>query len=259
MTMLPIRPIPGRAWRAARDYAIGSWHDNPAALMVAYVLLAVAAEALARSANLELKPGGYGPILLMAFACWRVTRGGWFSRGFLIYVTVESLLQTVSHLAQWWDIQAPVLLAISLAGLALLLSPAVYVRTHPDAMPGSSSLRLRPGPLMLLSAPFAGISVAGLLLAVTRRWPLPGNGCLTGPVEMLPRRCAGWGRGFPVPVVTNDHGHHAVSVLAFARDCTQWTVAVFVASYLLWLAFQRRRRIAPGHPADPGLAVQPSR
>jgi hypothetical protein len=239
LTMLRIHPVVGHAWRASCRIAARLWYESPVALLVAYVCLAAAAVALARSAGLELKPGGFGSVLLLAFWCWRVSRGGSVSRGILIYVSVLELL-TAAQLAQSWHIQTVAVFATGLAALMLLLSPAVYARTHPGSAPASSSMRLRPRPWMVLAAPLAGTAVAGLTLAVTRRWFLPGSGCMIGPVEALPQHCVGAGRGFPAPVVATVHGARAVSQLAFAQDCIQWTVVIFTVSYLLWLVRRRR-------------------
>ena len=184
------------------------------------------------SANLEFTPGGYGPILVLvlAFTCWRVTRGG---RVFAVF-------------------------AISLAGLMLLLSPAVYARTHPGAVAASPGIRLRPSRWLVLSAPLAGAAVAGLTLAVRRHWLASGSRCMIGPVEGLPQRCTGMGRGFPVPVVATVHGHHAASPLAFAQDSLQWTVFIFAVSYLVWLAGHRRQPPVPERPAAAGIVAKPS-
>ena len=248
----------GRAWRATRRSATRSWYGEPVTLLVVYALLAVAAVAVSGRVRPIFDQAGYYPLPVLAFACWRVARGGAFSRGVLIYVTVQALLMTATQFAQWWAIEAVAMFAISVAGLLLLLSPAVYARTHPGATPASTRIRLRPGILMSLAAPFAGITVAAVTLAVPRRWALPGRGCMSAPVEVLPRRCVGFGRGFPLPVVATAHGHHVVSTFAFVKDCAQWSLVIFVVSYLIWLALHRRQEPVAGRPADPDLAVQPS-
>ena len=248
----------GRAGRAARRSAARSWYGNPVVLLAVYALLAVAAVTVTRDVRATFDPAGYAPLPLLAFACWRVSRGGWFSRGVLIYVTAQALLMTATQVARWWAVQAVAMFAISLAGLLLLLSPAVYARTHPGTAPAHTRIRLRPGLLMLLAAPFAGITVAALTLAVTRRWFLPGSGCMLAPVQGLARRCVGVGRGFPLPVAATEHGRHVVSTLAFVKDCAQWSLVIFAVSYLIWLALHRRQEPAAGPPAAPGLAVQPS-
>lgn len=254
VAMFRIHPVLRRARRAFFCLASRLWNDGPAALMAAYLMLVVAAEAIARSASLVFK---YGWIPVVAFFCWRVTRGGHVSRGILIYTSVVNLLWA-AQLAQWWHIQAVAALVITLGGLVLLLSPAVYTRTHPGAGAASASIRLWPRRWMILSAPLAGTAVAGLTLAMARRWFLPGSGCMIAPVEGLPQHCVGSGRGFPVPVTATVHGYHAMSQLAFVQDCVQWTVLIFTISYLVWLALHRRHPPLPAAPADAGLIAQPS-
>ncbi len=231
------------------------WYESPVALMAAYLLLASAAEALDRSAYMASKTYGLGLVPVLAFLCWRVLRGGWISRGILIYLSVAELIRAAGLGGQWWHIRPAAVTAIGLAGLLLLLSPAVYARTHPGSVAAPSRMRLRPSWWMVLASPLAGTAVAGLTLAVTRRWFLPGNGCMIGPVEGMPQHCVGVGRGFPVPVVATVHGYHAVSQLAFVEDCVQWTVLIFIASYLLWLVLHRRHPPATERPAAAGLVA----
>jgi hypothetical protein len=42
--------------------------------MTAYLILAAAAEALAQSADIQVKPIDYGSLPVLAFFCWRVSR-----------------------------------------------------------------------------------------------------------------------------------------------------------------------------------------
>lgn len=223
--------------------------------MAAYLLLMLAAAVIAVKAGLVFK---YGWLPVLAFLCWRVARGGHISRGILIYASVVNLGWAAS-LAQPWHIQSLAILALTLAGLMLLVSPAVYARTHPGAAAVSSGIRLWPGGWMTLSAPLAGIAAAALTLVAERRWFLPGSGCMIAPVQVLPHRCTGSGRGFPVPVMATVHGHYSVSQLAFIQDCLQWTVLVLTVGYLIWLALHRRNPPLPAAPADVGASVQPSR
>lgn len=254
MAMFRIHRVLRRVWRVFFRQANRLWSDGPAALLAGYLVLVAAAEVIAGSAGLVFK---YGWIPVLAFLCWRVTRGGHVSRGILIYASVVNLGWAVT-LSQRWHIQALAVFVLTLGGLVLLLSPAVYARTHPGAGASSSGIRLWPGRWMILSAPLAGTALAGLTLAVARRWFLPGSSCVIAPVEGTPQRCVGSGRGFPVPVMATVHGHYAVSQLAFVQDCAQWTVLIFTVSYLVWLTLHRRRPPLPAAPADAGLIAQPS-
>jgi hypothetical protein len=257
--MLRVQPILGQAWREARSIATRLWYDRPAELIVVYLILAAAAAALAQNAGIPFKPIGYASILVLAFFCWRVLRRGWISRGVLIYFSVVALLSAAQFGGQWWRIQSIAVFVMSLAGLMLLLSPAVYARTQPGSVATSSNIRLRPRLWMVLAAPLAGIVAAGLTLAVTRRWGLPGRGCSTfAPVQSLPKHCLGVGRGFPIPVAATSDGFHTVSQLAFFKDCGQWAVLIFTVSYLLWLALHRRRPAVAVRLGNARPVAQPS-
>jgi len=116
------------------------------------------------------------------------------------------LLDAAGLGGQWWHLQPAAVSALGLAGLLLLLSPAVYVRTHPGTVAASSAMRLIPSRWLILGALPAGPAVAGLTLAITHRWFLLRNGCADGPVQGMPQHCVGVGRGFPEAVVATVHG-----------------------------------------------------
>jgi hypothetical protein len=254
--MVRIQPLLLRAWRASHSVATRLWYGSPVALMAAYLILAVPAELVSGSVDTQFT-SWILPILMLAFCCWRVVRRGWISRGILIYLSAGDVVKAAG-LAQQWQIQTVAALAISLAALMLLLSPAVYARTHPGSGAASSSIRLRPTRWMILAAPLAGVAAAAVALPVTHRWPLAGRGCMIGPVQGLPGRCVGVGQGFPVPVVATIHGHHSVNQLAFVQDCVQWTLAIFIVSYLLWLALRRRQPTAADRLPDSDLVPRTS-
>jgi hypothetical protein len=239
--MLRIYLTGGHVWRDGRALATRLWYRQPAALMVSYLVVATAAELLGQSADMAKQTIGVEAVPVLALLSWRVTRGGWVSRGLLIYyVSARQLIGAAGLGGQWWHIQPAAVSALALAGLLLLLSPAVYARTHPGRPSATSRMRLRPSRWLVVAAPLTGTAAAGLALAVTRRWYQPGPGCMTGPVEGMPPRCVGVGQGFPVPVAATVHGSHTLSQLAFVQDCVQWTVMILTGSYLLWLAFHRR-------------------
>lgn len=236
--MSGILPILIHGWRAAHRVATRLWHDGPVALlMVGYLGLTVTAEVIN---GLPLTASAYLPTVIFAFFCWLVWRRGRISRGMLIWFSAGGLLKA-ADLEQWWHVQSLAVFALSLLALALLLSPAVYVRTHPGSFASSSGIRLRPRSWMILAAPLAGAAAAGLALAMPRRWGLPTSGCMDA-VQNLPQRCVGAGRGFPVPVEATVHGYHAVSQAALFQDWAQWTWFIFTVSYLIWLAVHRRGR-----------------
>jgi len=174
--------------------------------MAAYVCLIVAAAVVGQSAYFAGKTPGPDLIPAVAFLCWRVSRGGRVSRGILIWVSTGMLLDAAGLGGQWWHLQPAAVSALGLAGLLLLLSPAVYVRTHPGTVAASSAMRLIPSRWLILGALPAGPAVAGLTLAITHRWFLLRNGCADGPVQGMPQHCVGVGRGFPEAVVATVHG-----------------------------------------------------
>jgi hypothetical protein len=70
---------------------------KPSVLMTAYLALFVAVQAWATtrspmSASLQ-HVADMGSVPIAAFLTWRVTRGGWFSRGLIIVFTVSLMLQ----------------------------------------------------------------------------------------------------------------------------------------------------------------------
>ena len=158
LTMLRIHHMLGHAWRASRSVAMRAWHEDPITLIAAYLVLAAAAEVLGQSAYMASKTYGLGLIPVLAFLCWRVSRGGRISRGILIYISIGDLLRSAGLGGRWWHVQPAAVSAAGLAGLLLLLSPAVYARTHPGIAAASSRMRLIPGwsvvwPLRSLALP----------------------------------------------------------------------------------------------------------
>ncbi len=120
-------------WRAAAPAADRIWYGRPGVLMTAYVVLIAAGREVAHSAGRSSRQAGLEvAVLLLLIWCWRVTRGGDLSRILLLLTTWWAIGFSVDHLAIRWDIQDAVVLAISAAQLALLLSPAVYLATRED-------------------------------------------------------------------------------------------------------------------------------
>jgi hypothetical protein len=143
--MVRSQPLLLLACRASHSVATRLWHGSPVALMLAYLILAVAAELVSGSVDTQFTLWIL-PILLLAFFCWRVMRRGWISRGILIYLSAGDVVRTAGS-AQQWQIRTVAALAISLAALMLLLSPAVYgTRGGHHSRPSlGESARIRPG------------------------------------------------------------------------------------------------------------------
>jgi hypothetical protein len=222
--------------------------------MFAFVILAVAARLVAGSAHLSLRQAGLNTSFLLAlFWCWRVASGGRISRILLILSVGSSYAAAVTHLAAWWDLQAVGLLAISAAQLALLLSPAAYLRTRPDAevmpvtadVPATAVIHFRLRLWMLGAAALAGPILALVLLKPARFLDLPG--CGRGPAPS-PARCSGFGHGYPLLVQTSV-GPQNWDWAAFAKDSVQWALVGLSVMYLVWLYSQSRVGPAKAAPA----------
>jgi len=102
-----------------------------------------------------------------AFFAWRVTRGGRISRTLLILAAAGGALASVITLASQPRLAELGLLADQAAQLAVLLSPAVYLRTRPGGQPGARIplwRRRSPAPLMAALAVGALLGLAGVAI-----------------------------------------------------------------------------------------------
>jgi hypothetical protein len=244
-----------------------AWYGRPALLMTGFVLLSVAASGIAKTAY----SGAYwSPVLLPAVVvlAWLVCRGSQIARMLLLIASWVGFLGAALDTAQWWDAQVFALLLIEAGMLALLLSPAVYLRTRnvgrivgwPDAVP--ARLLGERWRLAVLGAPLLGLGLTFAWLGhPTSLRSRLGYPAIHGP----------WGRGYPLPVdhgltetaaiggpIWHLHGALITSWASFGRDYVQWTLASLVLFAVLWLWFQRRPAL-PGAPTQlTGSAVSPS-
>jgi hypothetical protein len=253
--MMRVRQAAARWWRVTGLVMALIWRTRPGLLMAAFLALAVAARLLAGSAHLTLRQAGVdSSFLLQLFWCWRVLRGGRISRVLLILSVGSSYAVAVTHLAWWWDPQAIGLLAVSAAQLALLLSPAAYLRTRPDAaavpvtadVQATAVIHFRLRLWMLTTAALAGLILALALLDPVRTVSLPG--CSP---ESAPARCFASGHGYPL-LVQSSEGSRAWDWVAFVKDSAQWALISLSVMYLLWLYSQSR--VGPSKPT-PAVAV----
>jgi hypothetical protein len=255
-----------RRWSSLRASVVHAWYSRPGLLMIGFVVLSAAATGIAETASWS---GQWSPVLLPAVVVlalltstgWRICR---ICRMLLLVLSWSGVIGAVLHIAPWWDVQAFAVLAIEAVMIALLLSPAVYLRTRiPDRIfgkPDGVPLRLlgKRWRLAVFAAPVFG-------LALTLAWlghptPLHGTfghgGGLAGAYDPQ----GPFGRGFPLPVdhgliETADrgtgawhlHGALITNWASFGRDYVQWTFASLVLLAVLWLWWQRR----PSLPAAP--------
>lgn len=255
-------------WRAAIQAADRIWYGRPGVLMTAYVVLIAASRLIAHSAGRSSRQAGLEvTVLVLLIWCWRVSRGGYLSRGLLLLTTIYALSAATAHLASWWDGAGAAVLVISAVQLALLLSPAAYLATRRDpdglARPDRQqlvpvaggparlpwcepvrtalTLRLRPRWWLLPAALGLGLIVTAALLATSHYLTFPG--CAPPglrPGRLQPARCLGYGRGYPLPVWTDRPSPQQSARAAFGRDCAQWAVASLAVLHGSWLAARAR-------------------
>jgi hypothetical protein len=159
----------------SQQYGVGLWRDPRRAwlLMWAYFLLSLAVGPVI---YLYVGPAGVSPMsavghwydwIFSAFFAWRVARGGRISRMLLIIGAGAGYLAATSKIAQQFTPELFGYLALYGAQIALLVSPAVYLRTRPvgrvEPLPRT---RVRP-PLSLLLLGIL-IGLCGTLLRL--RW-----------------------------------------------------------------------------------------
>jgi hypothetical protein len=141
----------------SQQYGIVLWRDPRRAwlLMWAYFLLSLAVSPII---YLYIGPAGVSPMsaghwydwIFSAFFAWRVARGGRVSRMLLIIGAGAGYLDASSRIAYQFTPELVGHLAIYAAQIALLLSPAVYLRTRPKGWVVEPPLRTRVRPPLAL-------------------------------------------------------------------------------------------------------------
>ena len=139
--------------------------------MWAYFLLSLAVGPIV---SLYIGPAGLSPLsashwydwIFSAFFAWRVSRGGRVSRMLLIIGAGAGYLDASSRIAGQFTPELVGQLAIYAAQIALLLSPAVYLRTRPKGRVAEPTppTRVRPPLALLLLGILIGVGAALLRL-----------------------------------------------------------------------------------------------
>jgi hypothetical protein len=233
------------------------WRDPRRAglLMWAYFLISVA---VGSGISIRAGTGPSGPTghlsgaIVSAFFAWRVTQGGRVSRTLLIVVTEIAFLATASQIASRFGWLVFGTLAAYAVQIALLLSPAVYLRTRePDWVPPAVWARLRPPLTLLLLGILVGLVVTLIGLGHLGDSPLSVPPCdIGGPPQVV---CGTLAEGAPLRWLTVYHGAPAVSWAAMAKDWTEYAVISASVLYGFWLA--TRARNEPAGSRVPAAAV----
>jgi hypothetical protein len=203
-------------------------------------------------------------IVFAAFLAWRVTRGGAFARGLIIFYTacgIEGLVNSPGMRSG--SLVSLGLLAIYLVQIALLVSTPVYNRTRKNQTrglaPDVARLWVLPAQWMPIAAAAAGVIITLLSLGNMSFQPVPG---CRAPGYLAPHSapldgCTTLAEGYPIhylsamPALTLNSGSKVtaanldmfadpvISKSAVARDLPIWTLVSFAAFYLLWLPSRR--------------------
>jgi len=224
--------------------------------MTAYLLLFVATLAGADTRTSASRPADLGSPLIAAFLAWRVTRGGWFSRGLIIVFTIG----VIQHLLWGVDLTSGGLvslglLAICLVQIALLVSTPIYERTRrewADRPPISARLWPTPPWWMAAAALAGGMLLTLLFLGSEDFQSVP---CAPATPSAPPARCETLAQGFPVHFLSASPSVNVAAPViikrAAAEDLAVWTALSFAACYLIWLPSQR-----PGETATASVAAR---
>jgi hypothetical protein len=190
-------------------------------------------------------PGQVAGYVPTAFFAWRVTRGGRVSWMLLIIGTWIAFLATAWTTARNFGLPAFGMLAVYLVQFALLVSPAVHLRTRaPGRAEPAPNRRVRPPFLLLLLSVLAGLALALLgLSSVSFPLAVPGCGSHAAPVVL----CATVAEGSPLRWLTVDHGALVVNRGALLKDWVQFTLISVSLLYAFWLASRARDKMR-GNP-----------
>lgn len=235
------------------------WH-KPGVLMTAYVVLFVTAQALATSRApaspwlRQVADAGNLPTAL--FLAWRVTRGGWLSRGLIVLFTAALIRELVGGPdLRSGGLVSLGLVAICLVQIALLVSTPIYERTRKDGAdrpPSTGRLWPTPPRWISLAAVTAGLVITLLFLGSEDFQSVP---CGPASSSAPPARCVNLTQGFPVHFLSaRQSGGFAAPVIdkgAAAEDLAIWTVLSFAACYLIWLPSRRPAITAAAQVAAP--------
>lgn len=236
------------------------WRSEAGVVLLAYFILRLAAFGCGALAHpgpraMQSPLSQQVPwLLLAAFLTWRVWRGGRISRTILVLDGMGSFVKAAHLGPDGWNLSVLCLLAIYTAQIALLLSPAVYLRCRKDTLPRPAAdvlaARAIPRPWMVLTALLAGVVVTLLFLSSMSYAALPGCGPAGAAMAQVPDSCFGLARGSPLPFLTAAQGVPLISPAALIKDWAQWSLVSFSALYLFRLQL-RTRGPAPEASGEP--------
>jgi len=204
-------------------------------LLLVYLVLVAASGTLGWLSHAPRAQDQLGSLLFAAFLTWRVSRGGWISHSLLLISSAVSYGTAALSLARSWDRPVLGLLFLGAAQLALLLSPAVYLRSRCQQADGILSddgwaqLLWRP-PTWLLPWALLGGGVITLACLGHMDWG-PAAGCHPAASP----GCSALSEGYPLRWLTADQNVPVISKRALLRDFAQWTVVSGSVLYLGWL------------------------
>lgn len=224
------------------------WRDPRRAglLMAAYFLISLATGPVVYIRGGSGPPGLAGHVfgaVVAGFLAWRVTRGGRVSRTLLIIAAECAFLVTATGIASRFGPVIFGLLAAYAAQVALLLSPAVYLRTRaPGWARPADWARLRPPLAVILLGILFGLV---LMLLGLSSMSTPPPGCDYGDAGGLPEVvCLTVSEGSPLHWLTAYHGAPVINWTAMARGWAQDAVISASALYGFWLATMAREEPA---------------
>jgi hypothetical protein len=201
-------------------------------ILLAFVLLAAIGSVCPWLSHSQDQSNPLASFLFDVFLAWRVSRGGRFARMLLILGNGASYTEAVLDVARLWDAGVAVLLFVSAAQVALLVSTPVYWHTRADPVTvraeGWAPFAGRPPAWLLPWGLLAGAALTAAFVASTDSVAIAG--CHPAASDA----CIALARGYPLRWLTADQNVPLISPDALIRDCVQWALLSMSVLYLGW-------------------------